>query len=116
VIKIISMIPSYVKWLAGPLKSFNYIYIYIPFAYQTGGTQKMGYFQPCKKLACCLLIVLAMVLSLTAAGSCSQVRLLPEVEVSKLRVVNSNEKNLRTLATMLPKGPVPPSGPSPGIN
>jgi hypothetical protein len=36
-----------------------YIYTHIPFVYQTGDTKKMGYFQPCKKFAC-LLIVLAM--------------------------------------------------------
>jgi hypothetical protein len=77
----------------------------------------MGYFQPCKKFAC-LLIVLAMLLLSLTAGSSSQARLLPElkVQVLGLTILNSNEKKLMTLSTMLPKGPVLPSGPSPSIN
>lgn len=64
-----------------------------------------------------LLIVLATVLSLMV-GSGSQARPLsgPGVEVSGARVENIYEINLGALATMLPKGPVPPSGPNPDIN
>lgn len=64
-----------------------------------------------------LLIVLATVLSLMV-GSGSQGRPLSGsgVEVSGARVENTYEINLGVLATMLPKGPVPPSGPNPDIN
>ena len=62
-------------------------------------------------------IVLATVLSLMV-GSGSQARPLSGsgVEVSGAGVVNTYEINLGALATMLPKGPVPPSGPNPDIN
>ena len=67
-----------------------------------------------------LLIVLATVRSLMVAlvGSGSQARPLSDsgVEVSGARVENIYEINPGALATMLPKGPVPPSGPNPDIN
>nr|POE84099.1 hypothetical protein CFP56_65312 [Quercus suber] len=64
-----------------------------------------------------LQIVLATVLSLMV-GSGFQARPLfgSGVEVSGARVENTYEVNLGALATMLPKGPVPPSGPNPDIN
>jgi hypothetical protein len=68
----------------------------------------------CKNLIC-FLVVLALVLTL--AGS-SQARPLPHMNVSGFQARNSSlEAALRTLSAMLPKGaPLPPSGPSPGIN
>jgi hypothetical protein len=65
----------------------------------------------------CFLMVLAMVLSFMG-GSGSRAWPLSgvELEVSGFRVENTYEINLRALTAMLPKGPVPPSGPSPGIN
>lgn len=79
---------------------------------RSSSSPKMGYFYQCRNLMC-FLLVLAMVLSLMPS---LQARPLSGVEVGRYRTEEQQQK-LRELAAMLPKGvPIPPSGPSPGIN
>lgn len=62
-----------------------------------------------------LLIVIAiMVLSLMGVSGSQAARTFSETDhhVSGDRLKSAYETHLRTLASMLPKGPVPPSGPS----
>ncbi|GMN28013.1 hypothetical protein TIFTF001_001882 [Ficus carica] len=65
-----------------------------------------------------LVVVLVIVFSLLASSSSSQARpLFQAKELVKLRTETSRQMSREDLAAMLPKGtPVPPSGPSLGIN
>ncbi|CAK7349806.1 unnamed protein product [Dovyalis caffra] len=93
---------------------------------------KMGLLNMCKNFIC-FVDVLAMVCALMSS---SQAQQLPQRKISGFRMDNSDEArqllqgkvsgfqtentfeaSVRTLGAMLPKSaPLPPSGPSPGIN
>ena len=75
----------------------------------------MAYSLNLKKLMICVITVMAIVLSFIGV---SQARLLAQKEDQGLELYeNPTAMKVREFLAMLPKGdPVPPSGPSPGIN
>lgn len=78
----------------------------------------MWYFHQFKNFINFLLMVLAITVSLpVSSGFEARSLSMTDMEVVGLKTdENWYEMSLRELAAMLPKGSVPPSGPSPSIN
>lgn len=80
----------------------------------------MEYFHQFNNFMNLLVLVLVIIVTLLVSSGGLEARSLSmtDMEVVGLKTDHENwyEMSLRELTAMLPKGPVPPSGPSPSIN